>query len=158
MIFFVFVTKLTIFQKRKDTEMRKQKECLKEMERQMMEREEMIAKTRDFLCGYQLCIDMLNLRKYERRRLQGFDGESACEDILAGDEAYWRARMYEVGALLGAMKNGREKLLLYYHYVRGESIEHAANLIGVSRRTGYRLHQRGLLSASFLLKRMEFLA
>ena len=53
------------------------------------------------------------------------------------------------------MKNGREKLMIYYHYVRGESIEHAANLLDVSRRTGYRLHERGLRSASFLYERMK---
>ncbi len=111
---------------------------------------ESIEAVREFLCSYQLCLDMLDLRKYERKRVRHFDDPCVCEDILAGDEAYWRVRLYEVGALLGRMKNGREKLILYYHYVRGESIEHAANLIGVSRRTGYRLHARGLLMAARL--------
>ena len=110
-------------------------------------------RAKDFLCGYQLCLDMLNLRKYERKRIKPFDEECFCEDILAGDEAYWRARMYEVSTLLGEMKNSREKLILYYRYIRGESIERAANLLGVSRRTGYRLHQRGLSTAAFLLKK-----
>ena len=108
---------------------------------------------RDFLCSYQLCLDMLDLRKYERKRAKRFDDVCVCEDILAGDEAYWRVRLYEVGALLGSMKNSREKLILYYHYIRGESIEHAANLIGVSRRTGYRLHARGLCMAARLYER-----
>lgn len=111
---------------------------------------ESIEEVRDFLCSYQLCLDMLELRKYERRRAHRFDDVCVCEDILAGDEAYWRVRLYEVSALLGKMKNGREKLILYYHYVRGESIEHAANLIGVSRRTSYRLHARGLCMAARL--------
>ncbi len=114
-----------------------------------------VERARNFLCGYQLCLDMLNLRQYERKRASVFSETCDCEDILAGSEAYWKARMYEVSTLLGAMKNGREKLMLYYHYVRGESIEHTANLLGVSRRTGYRLHQKGLLSASFLLDRLQ---
>ncbi|MBQ8416077.1 MAG: sigma-70 family RNA polymerase sigma factor [Clostridia bacterium] len=119
------------------------------------ERMDAIERTKDFLCGYQLCLDMLNLRRYERKRVKPFDEECFCEDVLSGDESYWRARMYEVTALLGEMKNGREKLILYYRYIRGESIERAANLLGVSRRTGYRLHQRGLASASFLLKKRK---
>ncbi len=113
-----------------------------------------LERARDFLCGYRLCADMLGLQKYERKRKERFDPSGICEDVLAGDEAYWHARMYEVGMLLGKMKASREKLLLYYHYVKGESIERTAALLGVSRRTGYRLHQRGLLKAAHLLKRM----
>lgn len=117
--------------------------------------EERAERTRNFLCGYQLCLDMLNLRKYERRRANVFRDPCDCEDILMQGEAYWRARMSEVGALISSMKNSREKVILFYHYIRGESIEHAANLLGVSRRTGYRLHQRGLLIASALLEKKE---
>ncbi|MBQ9784513.1 MAG: sigma-70 family RNA polymerase sigma factor [Clostridia bacterium] len=114
-----------------------------------------IEEVREFLCSYQLCLDMLNLRKYERKRASRFEDVCVCEDILAGDEAYWRVRMYEVSALLGRMKNGHEKLILYYHYVRGESIERAANLLGVSRRTGYRWHARGLCMAARLYAKRD---
>lgn len=114
-----------------------------------------IEAVRDFLCGYQLCMDMLQLRRYERKRAYVFCDPCSCEEILAGNEGYWRARMHEVERLLNAMRNGREKLVLYYHYVRGQSIEHAADMIGVSRRTGYRLHRKGLLFASFLFKKMK---
>ncbi|MBQ7347129.1 MAG: sigma-70 family RNA polymerase sigma factor [Clostridia bacterium] len=117
--------------------------------------EERMAQARNFLCGYQLCLDMLNLRRYERKRAQAFSDACDCDDILLGNEAFWRARMYEVSTLISSMKNGREKLLLYYHYIRGESVEHAANILGFSRRTGYRLLQKGLLSASFLLEKMK---
>lgn len=110
---------------------------------------------RNFLCGYRLCLDMLHVRQYERKRARAFDDECDCEDILRGNETIWRARMFEVGSLIGQMRNGREKLILYYHYVKGESIEHASDLLGVSRRTGYRLHQKGLLLASFLWERMK---
>ena len=108
---------------------------------------------RNYLCGYQLCLDMLKLRKYERKRAAKFDELCECEDILAGDEAYWKARIYEIAAFLGGMKNGREKMLLYYRYVKGESIERAAGLMGISRRTAYRLWNRALLSAGLILER-----
>ena len=108
---------------------------------------------RNFLSGYRLCMDMLDLRRYEKKRGRFADEPIECEDILSGNEAYWRARMFEVKALVDRMKNGREKLILYYHYIRGESIEHIANTLGVSRRTGYRLHQRALYSAACLSER-----
>lgn len=116
---------------------------------------ERVEEVRNFLCGYRLCLDMLRVRQYERKRARAFDDECDCEDILRGNEALWRARMFEVGSLIGQMRNGREKLILYYHYVKGESIEHAADLLGVSRRTGYRLHEKGLFQASFLFDRMK---
>ena len=116
---------------------------------------ERICAVREFLCGYQLCIDMLNLRKYERKRAKRMDEEFDGSALLCGNEALWRARMFEITALLDSMRNCREKLILYYHYIRGESIEHAADLLGVSRRTGYRLHQKGLFMASFLFERMK---
>lgn len=122
------------------------------MENEIAER---VGWMRNYLCGYQFCVDVLNLRRYERRRVRYFDDECDCEDLLAGDEMLWRARMYEIQSLIDGMRNGREKLILYYHYIRGESIEHAANMIGVSRRTGYRLHQRGLLSLSILYEKRK---
>ncbi|MBQ7336158.1 MAG: hypothetical protein IJW92_06780 [Clostridia bacterium] len=119
------------------------------------EQKKEMEEARDFLCGYQLCLDLLHLRQYERKRKERFDDPCACEDVLAGDEAYWRARMYEVSNVLAAMKNGREKMILYYHYIKGESIERAADLIGFSRRTGYRLHQKGLFLVSLLRKKQK---
>lgn len=114
-----------------------------------------VERARNFLCGYQFCMDMLNLRHYERRRANVFQDVCDCDELIAQGEAYWRARMCEIGALISSMKNSREKLILFYHYIRGESIEHAANIIGVSRRTGYRLHQKGLTVAAALLEKKE---
>ncbi len=118
-----------------------------EEEKQMME------EAREFFCGYQLCMDMLNLRKYERKRVKKFDEECGCEDVLRGNESYWKARIYEVASLLGSMKNGREKAVLYYRYVKGETMESSARLLGVSRRTVFRLRDRGLLNAGRLLRK-----
>ena len=128
-------------------------ETVKDRKQNIKAEENRMESTRNFLCGYQLCVDMLDLRKYERKRAHMFDDACDCEDILAGNEAYWRARMYEISTLINSMKNGREKLILYYRYVRGESVEHIANSLGVSRRTGYRMHKKALLSASYLLDR-----
>ena len=117
--------------------------------------EDPIEETRSFLCGYQVCADLLHLRRYERKRAKRFDEYSVGEDLLLGNEACWRSRMAAVCALVGSMRNGREKLVLYYHYIRGESIERCADLLGFSRRTAYRVHQRGLLQISFLYQRKK---
>lgn len=114
-----------------------------------------IENIRDYLSGYRVCLDMLDLRKYERRRVRRQEEDCSCEDVFSGDEFYWRSRVSEVTTLVQAMKNSREKVVIYYHYIRGESIEHIADFLGVSRRTGYRLHEKGLLSASFLLDRIR---
>ena len=114
-----------------------------------------IEAVRSFLCSYQVCLDMLNLRRHERKRERVFDDPFECEDVLAGGEVFWRGRMYEVRALIESMRNGREKIVLYYHYIRSMSIEHAADMLGVSRRTGYRLHQKGLFMASFLYQKKQ---
>ncbi len=117
-----------------------------------------VERTRSFLCGYRLCLDMLRLHRYERRLgrgRRGFDDPCDCEDILSGNEGMWRARMYEVSLLLDGMPPGREKLMLYYHYIRGESIERTADLLSVSRRTGYRLHRRALITATPILQCMS---
>ena len=110
---------------------------------------------RDYLCGYRLCMDMLHLKRYERKRAKPFEELCRCEDVLMGNELLWQARMLEIESLIASLRNGREKLILYYHYIQGESIERAADLLGVSRRTGYRAHQKGLLMASFLYEKMK---
>lgn len=110
-------------------------------------------RAKNFLSGYQLCMDMLHLRRYERRRSQSFGELCDCDELLQCNEVFWRARMYEIRTLIDGMRNGREKSILYYHYICGESIDRAADLLDISRRTGYRLHQKGLLTVSFLMDR-----
>ena len=123
------------------------------MEEKVKREQEMIASAKGFLCSYQFCLDMLDLRKFERKRL-GTDVENGtCEELLEASEVDLRARMYEVSAFLNRMRDGREKLILYYRYVKGMSVERASALLGISRRTGYRLHQKGLLTVARMLEK-----
>ena len=113
----------------------------------------LIEGAKDYLSGYQLCVDMLQLRRYERKRAKEFDEECRCEDILKGNEAFWRARMRETELLIGSLRNGREKMILYYRYIRGQSVQHSADYLGISRRTGYRIYRRGLMTVGRILQR-----
>ena len=119
------------------------------------EKEELVEEVRNFLCSYRLCADLLQLHRYERKRAKPFEEEFECDELLDGNEACWRARMFAVGSVVAKMKNGREKLMIHYHYIRGESVDHAASLLNVSRRTGYRLHHRGLCSAAVIYERLK---
>lgn len=114
---------------------------------------EMIEYAKSYLSGYQFCLDMLDLRKYERRRLGGSTSWDACEALLTADEADLRAKMYEIASMINRMRDGREKLILYYRYLRGMSVDRASALLGVSRRTGYRLHTKGLLYVARMLEK-----
>ena len=108
----------------------------------------------EYLSGYRFCVDMLHLRQYERVHPSLFD-EPVDEALLFGNEALWRSRMIEIGLFIGSLPNGRAKLVLHYRYIKGMSVERIADLLGVSRRTGYRLHDRGLALAFFAFERLQ---
>ena len=109
---------------------------------------------REYLSGYRFCVDMLQLRQYERIHPSAFD-EVVDDKLLFGNEALWRSRMLEIGLLIGSLPNGRAKLMLHYRYIKGLSVERVAGLLGVSRRTGYRLHDKGLMLAALAFERLQ---
>lgn len=115
-------------------------------------RREKIREVREYLAGYRFCVEMLQLRRYERVHPSCFD-EPIGEELLSGNEAFWKSRMLEIGLFIGSLPNGRAKLVLHYRYIKGMSVERIADLLGVSRRTGYRLHDKGLLLASLLFEK-----
>ena len=107
----------------------------------------------EYLAGYRFCVEMLQLRQYERVHPSPFP-DPLDETLLSGNEAFWKSRMLEIGMLIGSLPNGRAKLMLHYRYIRGMSVERVSDLLGVSRRTGYRLHDKGLsLAALAMAKR-----
>lgn len=98
----------------------------------------------DYLKGYALSIKLLELDRYERQFFGYRDGE----DGALGDTSMARARMFEVRHFIMAMENSEEKLLLYYHYIRGETVDKCAELLGISRSSGFRLKRRALMLAA----------
>ena len=94
----------------------------------------------DYLKGYSLNQKLLRLDRYERE----FFGYEDSVDGIVGDAALARGRMFEIRHLIMSLDNCDEKLLLYYHYIRGEGVEKCAELLGVSRSSGFRLKKRAL--------------
>ena len=100
---------------------------------------------RNYLSSYRFCRRLLAMKNYEDKYFDTmeWESESPAEFTVA------RAKMYEVRHFILAMKNGNEKLLLYYHYVRGDSVEKCAELMGFSRSSAFRLKRRALAAAYY---------
>ena len=94
----------------------------------------------EYLRGYGFQGKLLRLARYET----SYFGRSGTLEGDVGEVPLARARMFEVRRFIMSLPNGDEKLLLYYHYVRGESVERCAELLGVARASGYRLKKRAL--------------
>ena len=94
----------------------------------------------NYLNSYKFCRRMLNLKNYEQKYFDTleWERESPAEFTLA------RAKMFEVRHFILDLPNEDEKLLLYYHYVRGETIERCGELLGVSRSSAFRMKKRAL--------------
>ena len=105
-------------------------------EKQKTQRERII----NFLKGYSLNRKLLVLDRYEKQFMKA----SGAEEMLISEVALARPRMYEVRNFIMSLDNSDEKLLLYYHFVRGESVEKCSELLGISRSSGFRLKNRAL--------------
>ncbi len=105
--------------------------------------EENIKRMENYLKGYKFNRRLLMMKNYEDKYFDTceWESESPAEFSLA------RAKMYEVRHFLLGMNNSNEKLLLYYHFVREEPVERCAELLGISRSSGFRLKRRALASA-----------
>lgn len=105
--------------------------------------EKNVKQIENYLKGYKFNKRLLRMKNYEDKYFETceWESESPAEFSLA------RAKMFEIRHFLMNMRNSNEKLLLYYHYVRGESIEHCAELMGISRSSAFRLKHRALREA-----------
>lgn len=97
----------------------------------------------NFLKSYKFCRRVLSLKNYEDKYFDTleWESESPAEFSVA------RAKMFEVRHFILSMKNGNEKLMLYYHYVHGTSVDKCGELFGISRASAFRLKKRALARA-----------
>ena len=114
-----------------------------------MTKEELDASVRrveGYLKGYALNKKLLRMERYEKE----FFGDRSREEgeELFGEGALARARMFEIRHFIMELENCDEKLLLYYHYIKGESVERCGELLGISRSSAFRMKHRALLLAA----------
>lgn len=115
-------------------------------------------KTENFLLGYKQNKLMLQIEKYEEDNYDEFEIDKYEENPDVTNELISaRMEMYKVRHFIMDLPNGEEKLLLYFHYVKGESVERCSELIGVSRRSAFRLKHKAMRLAYDELVRRRFI-
>ncbi len=98
----------------------------------------------NYLKGYALQQKFIRFDRYERTYF-GYRDE---EEEIPVDLPLARAKMFEIRHFIMEMPNSDEKLLLYYHYIRGESVEKCGELLGISRSSAFRMKKRALTLAA----------
>lgn len=68
------------------------------------------------------------------------------------DEAAIHAEMYRVRAQVLSVRDSAQRILLYHHYIKGHTLEECAKMLGISRRSVYRLKNRALESLIEILR------
>ena len=64
------------------------------------------------------------------------------EDKL--DEAAMRAQMFAIRSAILEVEDSRERLFLYHYYIKGHTLENCAKMLGISRRSVYRLKSKAV--------------
>lgn len=85
-------------------------------------------------------------RTYSMLRSSSLTKRFSDEDTLSADadEAIFRSKMFEIRSLILSVEQTPEKMLLYYYYVKGYTLDRCARVLGISRRSVYRLKLRAL--------------
>ena len=98
---------------------------------------------KNFLSGYKLSRDLLELEKYEREFLRSREWASE----RPGELSLASAKMFEIRHFILSLPNSNEKILLYLHYIDCEPIERCAGIMSISRSSAFRLKRKALALA-----------
>ncbi len=60
------------------------------------------------------------------------------------DEAAMRAQMYAIRSTILEVPDSRERLFLYHYYIKGNTLENCAKILGISRRSVFRLKGKAI--------------
>jgi hypothetical protein len=104
---------------------------------------ENIEEMKNYLSGYKLYRDLLELEKYEREFLRSREWSSE----RPGDLTLARVKMFEIRNFILSLPNSNEKILLYIHYIDCEPIERCGDIMGISRSSAFRLKRKALALA-----------
>lgn len=108
-----------------------------------------ITEVTEFLECYRFGKRMIEMNRYSTE----FFGEREARDLVCEeDEAYIKARMFEVKRFVTSLPPDERKLFLYYHFIKCESVERCGELLHISRRSAFRLKRRALEYAALKYK------
>ena len=87
-----------------------------------------------------------------------FGNPTNCEgsDGAVNDESTEaRVKMFEIRRFITSLPPSDEKVLLFFHYIHGDSVEECAERMEIAARSAYRLQKRALLMAYRRYARMR---
>ena len=99
-----------------------------------------IEEMKNYLSGYKLYRDLLELEKYERSFIRSSEWASE----RPGDLNLAKMKMFEIRHFILGLPNSSEKILLYIHYIDCEPIERCADIMNISRSSAFRLKRKAL--------------
>ena len=90
---------------------------------------------REYLERYHLYEKMLSGNQYAAQYM----GSSTDRSATDADNTLLKAGMYDVRAFIMRLPNCREKMFLYHRYLCGHSVEKCGEIMGISRRSAFRV-------------------
>lgn len=112
-----------------------------------------------FLEDYHASVHMLRLCREDARERQRLAEACRLDEVyygeIGGNEAFWLERMRTVRKFIEDLPDAACKMLLFYHYIRGLTVERAAEELDISRRSAFRLKKKALLLAGRLLAKQK---
>ena len=115
----------------------------------MEQKDSEIETVKKYLQSYAINKKMLIMEKYSKE----YFAEGGEDDPLLSDssnEAFIKAKMYEVRRFIMSIEDGNARLMLFHHYIKGISVERCAEMMNISRTSGFRLRKRALKIAGEL--------
>mgnify|MGYP004636789203 FL=1 len=103
----------------------------------------LLCEVRVYLGEYQTAVRMLDLARREQKARASADGVTYYGEVGATPEV-WIARMHDVENFIRSLPHMPCKMLLYYHYIYGDTVERTAEDLDISRRHAFRLKKRAL--------------
>ena len=107
-----------------------------------------LCETRLFLERYAVAVHMLRLCRIDERERQSTPGEVTYYGRVGGTAEYWQNQLIEIRKFIESLPNESCKLLLYYHYVVGMTVERTSEELDISRRNAFRLKKKALAFAA----------
>ena len=114
--------------------------------------EESFARAKSFMESYAVSRNMLKMSGMRldgsalkiASRADSYDAEIEAAFADESDECFWRAKMFSVRRFVMGVDVACFKQLLFYHYIKGETVERCAEFMGISRRSAFRIKKRAL--------------
>jgi len=107
-----------------------------------------LCEVRVFLERYAMAVRMLRLCRIDEKTRRDLPGDVTYYGRVGGDASYWEQQMKDIRDFIESLPNEACKLLLYYHYVVGMTVERASEELDISRRNAFRLKKKALALAA----------